>query len=318
MSKDFQTPLHKEYLSVVQEICAAEPMAYRWFEQVMDAALLWDHVIDDDPIDKTRADAAFHALTIEWINNDWFYRNRAFLTPVLMNAITAWRAQDSYYLYTELPGVLALIFKGTKGADEYGRKIRHLIEREKWEDLRRDSPPFFILGLPRSRTAWLAAFLTDGPVHCHHELIRQCANPDEYLVRLAATRTPIVGDSSPALALYYPSLREAIGRHKVVVIRRNKDEARLAHEQMLIEAKVDVAKYQEGWPKAEEAFETAARLAQEFPSYKYADLDDQRVMCELTQYCTGQPFNEERWKLFDELKITAMPAKVIANQRILP
>jgi len=34
--------------------------------------------------------------------------------------------------------------------------------------------PFFITGLPRSRTAWMAAFLTGGDVLCHHELMKFC------------------------------------------------------------------------------------------------------------------------------------------------
>jgi hypothetical protein len=78
-----------------------------------------------------------------------------------------------------------------------------------------------------------------------------------------------------------------------------------------------------GFPKAHEgygkvlcAFERVQQICREFPSYDFARLDDKETVKELAEYCTGMPFNEARWKLFDELKITAMPAKVLANQRI--
>ena len=40
--------------------------------------------------------------------------------------------------------------------------------------------PFFITGLPRSRTAWMAAFLTGDGVLCHHELMKFCKTKAEF------------------------------------------------------------------------------------------------------------------------------------------
>jgi hypothetical protein len=55
---------------------------------------------------------------------------------------------------------------------------------------------FFVIGLPRSRTAWLAAFLTYEK-HCFHEGLDGCQNIDEYKKKLG----PDHGDSSTGLML---------------------------------------------------------------------------------------------------------------------
>src|SRR5581483_3193569 len=147
------------------------------------------------------------ALTTEWIHNDWYYRNRNSLTPVLVNCLSAWKyanattptAAKSYDLYTELACTMTLLCRGQAGVEKYMPQIRAMMERERREDLRRDHPPFLIVGLPRSRTAWLAAFLTGGEVHCHHELLRQCKQWIDYPQKLLATPAPIVGDADPTL-----------------------------------------------------------------------------------------------------------------------
>lgn len=58
--------------------------------------------------------------------------------------------------------------------------------------------PFFITGLPRSRTAWMAAYLTGGDVLCHHELMKFCKSKEEFYqsFRHPALR---VGDSDSGL-----------------------------------------------------------------------------------------------------------------------
>ena len=56
---------------------------------------------------------------------------------------------------------------------------------------------FLILGLPRSRTAWLANFLTYDGLFCYHEAINGCLNMDEYAEKVKGK-----GDSNTALALF--------------------------------------------------------------------------------------------------------------------
>lgn len=39
---------------------------------------------------------------------------------------------------------------------------------------------FFITGLPRSRTAWLAAYFTNGDVYCYHEALNGLKSKSEF------------------------------------------------------------------------------------------------------------------------------------------
>lgn len=56
---------------------------------------------------------------------------------------------------------------------------------------------FFVLGLPRSRTAWLANFLTYENRHCFHEGFNDCKSIGEYNQKLGKDK----GDSSTQLML---------------------------------------------------------------------------------------------------------------------
>ena len=69
---------------------------------------------------------------------------------------------------------------------------------------------FFVLGLPRSRTAWMANFLTYDDLFCYHEGINGCNNMDEYKAKIEGK-----GDSCTGLPLiefepYFPEAKKVI------------------------------------------------------------------------------------------------------------
>ena len=57
---------------------------------------------------------------------------------------------------------------------------------------------FFVIGLPRSRTAWLSNFLTYDDNFCYHEGIDGCSTTEEYKDKLGENK----GDSSTGLMLF--------------------------------------------------------------------------------------------------------------------
>ncbi len=77
---------------------------------------------------------------------------------------------------------------------------------------------FVITGLPRSRTAWFAAYLTHGDTFCHHEAIFHNKSMD--LEGYAN-----VGDSDSGYVLR-PEWGPEQGNHRIVVIHRDIDEVR--------------------------------------------------------------------------------------------
>lgn len=55
---------------------------------------------------------------------------------------------------------------------------------------------FFIIGMPRSRTAWLSNFMTYDGIYCHHEGLNNCNSIQEYEDKIGND-----GDSSTGLML---------------------------------------------------------------------------------------------------------------------
>jgi hypothetical protein len=79
--------------------------------------------------------------------------------------------------------------------------------------------PFFITGLPRSRTAWLANYLTTDKTHCYHELIGECDSWQEYQDKLNKN-DKVYGDSSSGLIFNIEHFIERYPNSKWICIRR--------------------------------------------------------------------------------------------------
>jgi len=78
---------------------------------------------------------------------------------------------------------------------------------------------FLILGLPRSRTGWLANFLTYGDITCSHEGLNKCTTLPEYVSKFTLNS----GDSNTGLALFdfEPYFPDA----KIIIIENSIDAA---------------------------------------------------------------------------------------------
>jgi hypothetical protein len=76
---------------------------------------------------------------------------------------------------------------------------------------------FFVTGLPRSRTAWLAAFLSTGGVLCHHELMGHVHSVEEFIAEM---ERPLRGNADHGLFLF-PEFARRWPKAPVVVIHRD-------------------------------------------------------------------------------------------------
>ena len=77
---------------------------------------------------------------------------------------------------------------------------------------------FFVIGLPRSRTAWLANFLTFDGNFCYHEGLSGCRNITEYKQKLGND-----GDSSTGLMLF--NMNMEFPRSPKIIIESSIDKA---------------------------------------------------------------------------------------------
>lgn len=62
--------------------------------------------------------------------------------------------------------------------------------------------PFFITGLPRSRTAWLANFFTWRESFCHHDALRMGLSVEALREQLESVPARYVGDSDSGLVMF--------------------------------------------------------------------------------------------------------------------
>lgn len=90
---------------------------------------------------------------------------------------------------------------------------------------------FFIVGLPRSRTAWLANLLTYGDSFCFHEALAQVSSPQELPALFHSKAFPrgwyreVVGDADPSVPMFHVEIAELFPEAKYVFIERPYDEA---------------------------------------------------------------------------------------------
>jgi hypothetical protein len=170
--------------------------------------------------------------------------------------------------------------------------------------------PFLILALPRSRTAWLANFLTHGRVRCAHDLSHLAPTPAEvpqFLRALAAAAPGEIrfsGNADTSQALILPQLRLAMPEAPLVVIRRRPAEvvdsfARLGHR----------------WggrivrhllPYVEAAARTPGALVLD-----YEDLhEESAVRAVQAHVAPGEPFDAGRWVMLRDLNVQITAARM--------
>lgn len=153
---------------------------------------------------------------------------------------------------------------------------------------------FLILALPRSRTAWLANFLTQGPIACCHEPFAECRTPDMLRSIIDAQGAEFNGASDTFGAFWFEQLKEILDDPKVVVIRRPMDQVLKSLEKLGHPA--------DGLEIFSEGLDAAERDgALSIPFY---DLDS-RIACQAIQahVAPHTPFNVQRFEMLRRLNI---------------
>ena len=126
------TEAHKSFYEDLEKLCGQEPGAYQWATSAYDAALVWDHLTDDDEISKPEIDKVFTSLLTEWPLNPFFMKYRTVLVPVMVNAISSWRYSNDPEVpkdkccdwYTEIASTIAYLLGGWPLVEKYLPKMR--------------------------------------------------------------------------------------------------------------------------------------------------------------------------------------------------
>lgn len=160
---------------------------------------------------------------------------------------------------------------------------------------------FFICALPRSRTAWLANFLTHGIAHCYHEALLHCASINDLVPMFQRPQKLVVGNSDCANALFMPALQAQFPGSPIVVIDRPIEECADSLHAIGIDNDESLLLMYAAIK------EIKARYRPLVIDYKDLGRDGCRAIWE---HCIGEGFDEARWELLDELDIQIFPQRL--------
>lgn len=166
---------------------------------------------------------------------------------------------------------------------------------------------FFILCLPRSRSAWLANFLSYGNSHCFHEGLVGCENVQDLRENMEFTGYEVVGNSDCGNILFIDEIIKEFDDAKFVVVHRN---AKDVYDEL-----DSIGLPEHG------LVQLAEQKLKEFDvSAMHVDFNmTTEDASALWEFCTGTKCNKDRLEMLDRMDISVPVEKQIQriNQNIL-
>jgi len=135
------TPASKEWDALMAEICGERLDARQWLADLWDLTMTWDHLVDGDPMDVWRAERAFEAIVLQWPFNVFWQKHGPLLSPVLSNALAAWRTDERerhYDIYSETARAVAFCLGGQARVKQFSPRVQSAVKGLLMEDNERD------------------------------------------------------------------------------------------------------------------------------------------------------------------------------------
>ncbi|MCK5604799.1 hypothetical protein KAR91_23115 [Candidatus Pacearchaeota archaeon] len=168
---------------------------------------------------------------------------------------------------------------------------------------------FFITGLPRTRTAWLANFLTYDDSFCFHEVIKEF-KVEDWKGLFESMGKEYVGNSDSGIPFLVDQIKAAFPQAKWVLIERDGSEAWRSLSKVI---PWDLRKIVDKGVELTVPRLHQIKLACNPLIVKYQDLGNREVCKEIWNYCIpGISFNDKRWQMLDRLNV-----QVIVDEQYL-
>ena len=168
--------------------------------------------------------------------------------------------------------------------------------------------PFIIYALPRSRTFWLAKFLTYGDYECSHEQTRHLRGMDDVRSWLAQD---YVGSAETAASRWWRLVQHLRPDIRTVVVRRPVEES--VESLMRVDMRGVCSFNREVLTRELARMDRCLdRIEQAVPgvmSVRFSDLADEQVCAGVFEHCLPYGHDHEWWAAHDEINMQAsMPA----------
>lgn len=148
---------------------------------------------------------------------------------------------------------------------------------------------FAVLSLPRSRTAWLAAFFNSANLTCEHELIAKSDSFDKAVDKMNQG----IGSVDTGQVFKIGEIQKRVRNLKVIVIDRDKEDVKKSLRKFNLVNADSLIDWQSGL--LEEAKEI-------YPSINYKDIDD-RIEEIWSIVSGGLEFPKEKYESYKNYKI---------------
>lgn len=179
------------------------------------------------------------------------------------------------------------------------------------------TPPFFITGLPRSRTAWLANLFTWGDSFCYHDILGECGSLSELDSKIGECSSRFVGVSDSSILLVWTHLLRRYPTAKWIIVKRDFDQACDSFvsyfRQHPYPGMPPISHHLASsvlWDFHWELGEIEACLKLNIPNLvrvvNFEDLADYHVCRRLVRDVTHEYLSEQRWKLLNGLRINTL------------
>ncbi len=162
--------------------------------------------------------------------------------------------------------------------------------------------PFFITGLPRSRTAWLSAYLSMGDTLCYHEPLKQITELDDLRGLLDSPYYDFIGAADSGLGFHLDWVTEHLAC-PVLIVERPRAQVEASIQRMGLPA----TNYCELLEKELRRFSGHTAVMR----VPFEKLSDRRVMEKVFWHLMpGRDFDEVRFRQFCAYNIQVDPKEV--------
>ncbi len=160
---------------------------------------------------------------------------------------------------------------------------------------------FFIAGMPRSRTAWMANLMTTEESFCWHDGIKHCASWEDLRRVLDVPNRKFTGDSDTGIALFWRRLVKDYPRARLVLLWRDEADS-LADFNRHFGFEGD---YSMAFMQAAAEWNELRKQRPDALVMDWTALVEESACRAVFEHCTHgeMPWDSTRWRMLDALEI---------------